>query len=354
MISNLQKLKNVIIPKRLLSIIEKSEHIKFYELIDRRKYIELTDVVHLSQDIDIMNFKPYDIMDINAFYGGSAIMKKYCNLPKNYFLKTSIQHGIKFGEAHWQPEISKYPITLAWGHKTAETFQRYTRKKIIPIGSPYFYAESLININEIETIKKNLGKNLLVFPAHSTHNSTLKFNIKEFIKQIINVSAEFKTIRICLYWKDCTPDIINLYKENGMDCVTAGHLFDQNFYGRLKSLIEISDATLSNAIGSYIGYSIFSNKPHLFLNTRVEFNFDKNNDRKTELNTFETDSNYQFLEKALANSDFKITDQIKNILDIYWGYSCVMKPNQLIAIFEDAERIFNKSFRQRMFYSFKS
>lgn len=44
------------------------------------------------------------------------------------------------------------------------------------------------------------------------------------------------------------------------EVVTAGHYYDYNFLPRLRSIIETSDITMSNNLGSHLGQCIYLNK----------------------------------------------------------------------------------------------
>ena len=53
--------------------------------------------------------------------------------------------------------------------------------------------------------------------------------------------------------------------------VCAGHAYDPHFLDRLRTLIELSDITLSNNLGTHIGYCVSLGKPHWIIPTPVHY-----------------------------------------------------------------------------------
>ena len=51
--------------------------------------------------------------------------------------------------------------------------------------------------------------------------------------------------------------------------VTAGYIMDPLFLSRLKSIIQLSDLTMSNNVGTHLGYCIYLNKPHWIVRQKI-------------------------------------------------------------------------------------
>ncbi len=101
------------------------------------------------------------------------------------------------------------------------------------------YANHYLNAEKRQTEKPRVGKNLLVFPAHSIHYNITHFNIDKHCDKIKELGKGFDSIRICLYWKDMLRGFDKAYSKHGFECITAGHIFDPMFLPRLKTIIDI-------------------------------------------------------------------------------------------------------------------
>ena len=92
------------------------------------------------------------------------------------------------------------------------------------------------------------------------------------IKEILSIKLRygFKTIIVCLFYKDVQRNENTEYEKNNFLVVTAGNRFDDNFLSRLKSIIKLSDMTMSNNVGSHIGYCLALGKAHYIYKQEIE------------------------------------------------------------------------------------
>ncbi len=147
-----------------------------------------------------------------------------------------------------------------------------------------------------------------------------------------------------MYWKDVNTGHAKNYIEHGFECVTAGHIYDPLFLSRLKSIIEVSTITMSNALGTHLGYCVFMNKPHFIVEDKIEYK----SDNKESL-IFES----EILDKYLEDSDIKkinnlfstmrnnITAEQRKIVDLYWGCSYIRGKEEIKEIMMKAESLYN-------------
>ena len=310
--------------------------------IMRRANMEVTDLQGLCADIPSSIYCSPEIVPFNDFYGNAEQLKKFLNIASCYQLKVAIQHGNQYGDAYWDEEIKEtLPISLAWGEHIYSIWKKCTSKKIFKIGAPFFYTHGLLDDIEVGKARDRLGKNLLVFPAHSMHNSTISFETEAWIGKIQSISKKFDTVRICIYWKDYVLGRHKPYLDAGYECVTAGHIFDCNFLPRLRSLLEISDASLSNRIGSFIGYSIFLGRPHVYIDQKIDIKDHNNIGRvQEEENAWRRDPGVQKIFQSFSSSDFFITDEQIASLDPYFGFSEIKSKSELIGILLLAEELY--------------
>lgn len=83
---------------------------------------------------------------------------------------------------------------------------------------------------------------------------------------------------IYLYWKDAVLGKDKEYMDNGFTIVTAGYQSDFRFLKRLKTFIKLSDFTMSNAVGTHVGYCVVLDKPHYIFSQKISYKSDLNAD----------------------------------------------------------------------------
>lgn len=322
-----KRIQKTILPEKMIAY-------NYYVKSMKRKKLPFSEIFVLSEDFtfDEINSITTDKDEAN-FYGDFFILNQYCNsiFPPFPPLKFSIQHGVIFFAEKWEKNKSKI-TNLVWSNRIAEIFRNELNcNSVIPIGSPFFYAKSLLTEDEIKYEKKRLGKNLLAFPMHSTHWVLCKYNPEHFISVLKQQQNNFDTIRVCLYWKDIQKGAAEPFLKEGFECVTCGHIFDPYFLQRQKSLFEIADATISNRIGSQAGYSIGMNKPHWI----VPDPFDKIDDGnptvyEDSIISGIKEKDFMYITEAfLDNSSFVITKEQRKIVEDFWGLSCIKSPEEL-------------------------
>lgn len=188
------------------------------------------------------------------------------------------------------------------------------KSKAIAVGSYIKGADFFYSTAILDEIKKKYGRILLVFPQHSHNGNMAEYNVTDFINAINKYKNEynFDSVFVCLYWADILRGSDEKYLQNNFVVVTAGHRSDPQFLSRQKDLIYLADHTMSNHIGSYVGYSICMNKPHFMYNQQTQYfgdgiEMDKSPSLETAKKSYQeifgtftttiTPEQYQFTEK---------------------------------------------------------
>lgn len=311
------------------SYIEKDSLYNYQKEYYRRSLIPFQDIESLSKEIPMEYINTIQMdFDEPSYYGGYYILSQYAGLdmfilpPKNL----GIQHGYSFEILEWE-KAKMNRRNLVWSKKMVQMYQSICENPhIYAIGAPFFYAKSLLDDAEIEKEKKRLGKNLLAFPMHSSICTDTNYDPSTFLAVLKAERKNFDSVRVCLYWKDILRGKHKLYQDSGFECVCNGHIFDLNFLKRQKSLFMIADATISNGVGSHIGYSIFMNKPHKLIKDYYEY---EGGDGR-ELTEIMEKPNFQLVENVFCESrDYSITASKIEVVDKFWGISDFKKPQEL-------------------------
>lgn len=320
-----------------------SKNVDYTLEILRRAPLSPSNLAEICADIPVEKYYTSEIVAFNDFYGNAEQIKRFLNLPSQYHLKAAIQHGNQYGQAYWDAEIkNSLPVNLAWSEHIYSTWRKYTTKKIYKIGAPFFYTQSLFPADVIKHERARLGKNLLVFPAHSMSDSTLSFAIEPWLERIRTNSKGFESVRICIYWKDYLLGKHKPYLEAGYECVSAGHLFDYNFLPRLRFLLEVCDATMSNRIGSFLGYSLFLGKTHKYIDQEIDISDSPSGCVREEEAAWRNDPGVQKIMDCFSTQNFTITNEQIAALEPYFGFSEMKSKAKLFKIINTAEEMYQK------------
>lgn len=308
---------------------------KYDTIISQRKNLSIFDYKDLIKDI------PYPAEELvidNNLYGLAYWLKKYAGLPTNKSTNCYIEHGLFFGSLvrpeEWQwftPNIITYGDT-----RKRHIEARKINKNVILIGPFIHYADKYISDEDFLNLKKKLGKVLLVFPSHSIKQVSSFYDGDEFINFIEYIKKDYDTVLISLYWLDALrPEIVSMYENMGYRIVTSGHRYDYNFLSRQRTIIELADYTISNSVGSHLGYCIYLNKPHTVFNQQIsfegktmkEYNIYKNVRNNDELVTELKEK--QELIDYFSKYSICISQKQRDIVDKYWGTSYIKTRDQL-------------------------
>jgi hypothetical protein len=312
--------------------------------INARKELTMSDLEGLTCEPlygGSILMSPGSVIEPN-YYGGFQVLQKYAGIPYWNFSpkKLSIQHGYICEMFDWEKKKLDN-VNFVWSNEVKRMYAEHTDNPYITaIGAPFFYASSIMTKEEITAEKKRLGKNLLAFPTHSTYYADVAYNCAPFINLLKEQQKKFDTVRVCVYWRDYQRGLVKPYIDAGFECVCCGHLHDPFFLERQKALFEIADATISNALGSYIGYSIYLDKPHWLVPDKFALKDHFGDEGKREVEVWDSSPRYAELRKPfLNNPDFLIMQEQRNIVDKYWGTSCVKSPKEIRSLIEEAYEV---------------
>lgn len=317
---------------------------KYYQnfYINTKKHLKITNVETLSKPIHLFAFMmgTPELYKSNDWYGHATILKKFAGYQNDYQIKAAIEHGADLSQP-WNRDIDcPFRVLLTYG-KNCYNYLHGVNKIVYTIGPLIQYAQSYLTPNQLSFEKNRLKKNLLVFPSHSTSVTDTSYDITALCNKLVTMKRDFNSIRICLYWKDVNNGIHHIYRKFGFECVTAGHIYDPLFLPRLKSIIETSTMTMSNNIGTHIGYCIYMNKPHYYF--QQELSFTGNVAKEIDIiKTTEKSDSYESLRREFNTYKETISKQQYDIVNLYWGLDQIKTKEQLRQIFDEAERLYRK------------
>ena len=241
-------------------ISKRKRDIPFWFEIQKRKHTSIFNYERLAQDMELVTIE----YPFNAYYGLANVVKKMEGIPRRKRLEASIEHGIRYVDDDiWSDLLLKDTIYI-FGNARAEWLRKiHPDKNIVTHRNFLAYVKGMYSSDTIQRLKEKNGKTLLCIPTHSTHHVADVFNQDVLIDKIEKLKEEyaFKTVMVCLYWKDILQGRQVPYVEAGYTVVTAGHIYDGFFLNRLKSILQLSDVVVTNDGGSHVGYAVYEERP---------------------------------------------------------------------------------------------
>jgi hypothetical protein len=200
-----------------------------------------------------------------------------------------------------------------------ETFLRNhnMKRKVIAIG-PYINGAVFFKTkNELDILKQKYGKTLLIFPCHSIKTMHAIYDESDFMQEIFKIKNDFDTVFICLHWLDVLNEkrflFYEKYVSGNFKIVSAGNSHDPSFLSRLKDLIYLSDFTMSNSVGTHVGYSVCMGKPHYLYSQTIDY---ISNDVSPDAGMYpDVPKFYERFGQYSAN----ITPEQIALIERYWG-----------------------------------
>lgn len=301
---------------------------------ERRKKLAFTTVDDLAKPI-VGNFD-HPVFE-NNYYGINRVLARYCGLKKLND-RLYIEHGLVLGTMTYDITNSSFAnCVITFGQFRASQIQLYRDYPAITIGPYIHYAKSLLNENSFHIEKNTLGRTLLVFPSHSIGALRKEFDVDGFIDEIDNLAKNFDSTVVCLYWKDVQLGRAEAYYKKGFKVVTAGHFNDIYFLGRLKAIISLADYTVSNEVGTHIGYCVYMNKPHYLISQKITYSPNAKQEDK-----FDREVNFRSLEEKASSEECKmlfrnafglytssITNEQKKLVNYFWGINEIKSTEEL-------------------------
>ena len=290
------------------------------KIIEDNKKRSIFDLEALSREI-IKTEKTY--WGSNSDFGIQGVLQRKFEVKKHI-----IEHGFYMRRILKNEMDSPIKTIVTMSPHRKKIIEEVYQKKSIVVGPYIHYAPSLLDDQSYEQLKLELGKVLVIFPTHSTILGNMEYDIQEFIQKAKVLQSELKvdTVLVCLFYRDIQQGLAKYYEAENLRVVTAGHRFDPLFLSRLKSIIMLSDYTVSNQVGTHVGYSIYLEKPHTIIRQEVNFKgFEAIHTEKNKKNILNED--FLKIENELLSHFSEVSTVIsekqKEVCEKYFGFSFV-------------------------------
>ena len=301
-----------------------------------------------------MNFRikcSHEVYRANSFYGIGEALRAFSGSTQ--CIKACIEHGVYFGAYVNEQELHKsgLPCLITFGSARYDHIREVSDVPVIMVGPYIAYAKDYLKQEEFITAKEKLGKTLLVFPSHSIDRVKVSYELSSLFAEMEHVKTMFgiKSILVCLYYRDLLNGVADIYEQKGYSVVTAGYREDSLFLPRLRSLIKLSDLTMSNSVGTHVGYCAYMGKPHYVFDQLKGYSSDSILDSCEYKNVFLKSQTLEKNEVAKLFSGFekKLTRQQENVMDRYWGFKNIKSPLDMSVLLDVCEKAWSEKTKHR-------
>ena len=271
----------------------------------------------------------------NILYGLFEELCDFAGCNNTLYSSPAIAHGVWAHEGdpvrlHFQNLIEMGDLAKSSIHQESMSCLCFV------VGAYTYYAKSFYDCQTFENYKNSLGRNLLVFPAHSVYDNTVLYDEREFVNFALEEAKAFDSITISAHHHDYNKDIIKLFRACGANIVSSGFQWDPSFIQRLKTIISASDAVLTNGFGTHIFYCLALGKPVKYFSQ--ELDFDTLDDKKFYLDRAHNRNAIKLLQ-ALSTKEYNITPNQMMLCEPYGGFTHFKTKEEMAAIFNLSRRI---------------
>jgi len=187
-------------------------------------------------------------------YGFNHIIRRYSGFPWYLPLPAHMEHGWTPYDFALKTDLkSDKPLMLVFNRRREKIWKKESSMHVAIMGSPFIHYKNAKRLN-----KSPNASGTIAFPSHSIYEGESRFSVEKYCRLLNDLPAEFKPIKICLFYLDYISPRAQIYKNAGFEVVTAGPKFtgSLDFANRFyRHLLSCRYAT-SNSVGSYAFYAI--------------------------------------------------------------------------------------------------
>lgn len=203
-------------------------------------------------------------------YGHDVVLKRAAGLPLvGRSLPFMLEHGVNFSD------VSAYEDPLPWvrsylcmGPHRAERLRTRFEVGGVAVGPYIRYARSLLLEQRQQQLRRELGRTLLVIPAHTVVNVDRRWEAQDLIERIEAHRRDdaYDSVIWQCFWKDEPPSGLPA------DWIVAcnGHSSNPWFLDCQRTLLELCDTVVACSLGTHVGYALAVNRPVLFAPLEIE------------------------------------------------------------------------------------
>ncbi|MFM7547934.1 MAG: hypothetical protein ACKO8I_03495 [Cyanobacteriota bacterium] len=281
-------------------------------------------------------------------YGHDVQLKRHAGLPLiGPPLPWLLEHGLKVSRmASFERPRPWSRGYLCMGPLRAKWLEERFGLPAVPIGPWILYARPLLDATEIERLRADLGRTLLVVLAHSWDQVERRMDRRICVDAVAALAATegYRSVIWLRHWQD--PAVEGLPLHWIVAC--NGHRSNPWFLDAMHTLLSLSDGLATNAFGTHLGYGVALGLRVHWVLVDVEQDLSRMSTEKAAEEREEWQNRQRLSAEVVAalrhdqsGSDCPPNSQqaLRQLLDPFWGFDCMKAPSALAALLRRAPRI---------------
>lgn len=268
----------------------------------------------------------------NKLYGLCESLIEYAGRDMEIYEAPAVTHGYVCAEYVIE---RLFPNIIEPGYVNRENIHKKIKDCLHISAGPFFhYAQSFYSESEIVEKKRKQGRNLTAIPLHSLPYIVFGYDETEFVEIVLKEAKKFDSLTLCAHYNDYNTDTVRMLKANGAKIVSAGFINDPSFVKRLKTIMLLSDAVITNGMGSQTNYALSVDRPVKVIPQKINirsFTF-------TPFNSME-EKQLLSLQSVLDTDDYRITKEQLDAYEPSTGFSKIRSREEMGAILDLSKRI---------------
>lgn len=236
--------------------------------INERKEADIFDYARIARPLP-KYFQ--EIITENNNFGVGFQIRRYANSKAKY-LDVLIEHGYFLGSyISFQERYTYASHIFTFGEVRKRHLLNILDKKVTMIGPYIHYADDYLRPEVFQKLKAQLGRTMLVFLAHASSGCKVTYEVDSLVNELEKIRDKFDSIVVSLFWSAVSDQaLVNSLLAKNYKIFSAGHRYDPYFLCRLKSMIQLSDHTMSNSFGTHVAYCLYMKKPHWIYEQEIQ------------------------------------------------------------------------------------
>lgn len=275
-------------------------------------------------------------------YGHDVVLKRAAGLPLvGRPLPFMLEHGVNFSD------VSSYEDPLPWvrsylcmGPQRADRLRQRFGVRGVAVGPYIQYARSLLLEERATALRQELGRTLLVIPAHTVVNVERRWSAADLIPRIQDHALRegYQTVIWQTFWKDPPP--VGLPPEWILAC--NGHASNPWFLDAQRTLLELCEAMVACSLGTHVGYALACNRPVVFAPLAIEQDVSAASALWQHRYSSEWEERARLLEAMGLESHQSALQPLQSarareVLDPYFGFDLRLSPEDLAGVLRGEE-----------------
>lgn len=277
-------------------------------------------------------------------YGHDVLLKRHAGLPLvGRPMPFLLEHGVNFSDqSSFETPESWARVYFCMGERRAALLRKNHGIKAAAVGPYIRFAHIPITPERLTELKAELGRTLLVVPAHSTAQVRRVWSNSEWISSVDRYRREqgYQHVLWMGFWKD-SPPLAEL--PSGWIPACNGHASNPWFLDCQRLLFALSDAVCTFALGTHVGYALELGLPVLF--ARQTLTQDMSQTDPLWRNRFqgELEERQGLIERLLRDAEGDVLPRLNHgqaveLLDPWFGFSRSVCREDLAAILRGEPR----------------